>query len=213
MSYWLHTTCFTVQDSQHPCIRPQGWLSCLCQVEPRSANSQVAFAGQVLAMVENGTAVFTILAAIGDPDTYTVNLTAKVTGQLFLGVVSAPIEVQLRECIAGEVNQPNRLFGCLDCTQGLYSFNPLNETCDPCPANGNCTGEVSVKGQVIRHPLVPVDGYWHSTPFSTQMHQCLSDEACEYTDRVQILQSFQNPFLIPMAQSFNQTIYQQCAEV
>lgn len=164
-------------------------------------------------MVRNGSAVFTSLSAIGDPNTYTVNLTARVAGQVALRGVSEPFTVELRECIAGEVDQQNRLFGCLDCTQGLYSFNPRNKTCDPCPSNGNCTGQVSVKGLVVRHSLVPMDGYWHSTPFSTQMHQCLSDEACEYPDRVETLQSFQNPFPNPMPQSFNQTIYQQCAEV
>lgn len=41
--------------------------------------------------------------------------------------------------------------------------------CDACPANAECLG-----GAVV----VPVAGYWHSSPNSTRMHECPQPAAC-----------------------------------
>ena len=48
-----------------------------------------------------------------------------------------------------------------------YSLSPTNTSCDLCPASANCQGN-----QTDGFLLMPVDGYWHSSPFSPQFFQC-----------------------------------------
>lgn len=163
--------------------------------------------------MENGKAVFNDLSVIGNPGSYSINFTdVRKCGQSGRHA-NVKVDVVLRDCVAGEIKQDSRLFGCIECTSGLYTFNPENTTCDPCPGRANCSAAILESGDVLRHPLVPKDGYWHSTPYSIQLQKCLGEDACTYENRTSILQSFQNPYPIPTNASFNQTIYQQCAEV
>eukprot|EP00210_Caulerpa_lentillifera_P007403 g7075.t1 len=89
-----------------------------------------------------------------------------------------PVRVSTRGCYIGERNIKDLL--CELCTEGSYSFD-TNTDCQNCPTRANCTG-----GAV----LVPVEGYWHSTPFSPVMHDCLEFDACAYTGRQQALMKF-----------------------
>lgn len=153
------------------------------------------------------------MSVIGNPGSYSINFTDFGTNGLSPRRAMAELDLVLRDCVPGEVKQISHLFGCIQCTSGLYSFNPENTTCDPCPERANCSAAISENGVMLRHPLVPKDGYWHSTPFSTQIQKCLSEDACTYLGRTSTLQSFQNPYPVPTKTSFNQTIYQQCLEV
>jgi hypothetical protein len=81
-----------------------------------------------------------------------------------------------------------------DCTPcrgaSQYSFDPASTTCDVCPPNADCT---TSNGSVTRTTvvpgcappdvpvgaiLVPLPGYWHSSPRSPQIHACPFPPAC-----------------------------------
>jgi hypothetical protein len=51
---------------------------------------------------------------------------------------------------------------CQTCERGSYSLDPRNSTCDQCVPNAECPG-----GAVI----LPLPGFWHSSPNSVQMHR------------------------------------------
>ncbi|GMH44702.1 hypothetical protein BSKO_12654 [Bryopsis sp. KO-2023] len=161
-------------------------------IEMRSVtdDADLTLTGTTVAKAVNGTAIFDGLTIIGDPGNFVVNITSQLAESLATPKTFVSLEVELRECVLGEVAQDNSLFGCLLCSNGLYSFNRMNSTCDPCPENANCSASVGEKGVPERRPVVPLDGYWHSTPFSIQMHLCLSDDACHFENRVENLQSF-----------------------
>ncbi|GFR39669.1 hypothetical protein Agub_g140 [Astrephomene gubernaculifera] len=53
-------------------------------------------------------------------------------------------------------------------------------------SSSNTTGTLAGGGY-----LVPEDGYWHSSPFSVQIHKCPVTAACTYTDRSTLLGAFQ----------------------
>lgn len=51
---------------------------------------------------------------------------------------------------------------CITCVAGSYSFDPRNTTSDKCPDNAVCPGAWAV---------LPLEGYWSSSPFSVQIHR------------------------------------------
>eukprot|EP00955_Chlamydomonas_euryale_P036723 350534-Chlamydomonas_euryale.AAC.2 len=67
-------------------------------------------------------------------------------------------------------------YACENCVgDASYSFDPSNITCDLCPPEANCSGT----GSFLR----PEAMFWHSHPFSPQLHRCFSTRACAYPDR------------------------------
>lgn len=52
---------------------------------------------------------------------------------------------------------------CQPCETGYYSFDPRNSTCDQCVPDAQCPGGALV---------LPVSGWWSSSPRSVQMHRC-----------------------------------------
>lgn len=79
-----------------------------------------------------------------------------------LNMCSRSVRLQRMSC---DVGQFFRNDACVCCPNGTYTFrtNSSEYVCDPCPMGGVCPG-----GAVI----VPLAGYWHSTPRSTQIHRC-----------------------------------------
>lgn len=51
---------------------------------------------------------------------------------------------------------------CITCVAGSYSLDPHNTTCDKCPDNAVCPGSWAV---------LPLEGYWSSSPYSVQIHR------------------------------------------
>jgi hypothetical protein len=88
------------------------------------------------------------------------NITFKLVD--YPSVPEAYLELQIRACIRGEVApSPDT---CQVCLPGSYSLHPsCQQTCQPCPAAGAaCPGGAAI---------VPLPGWWHSSPDSAQMHR------------------------------------------
>ena len=58
---------------------------------------------------------------------------------------------------------------CERCASNMYTFASNATECKPCPLHANCTG-----GDF----LLPNSGYWHSHPYSSQVHTCPNVAAC-----------------------------------
>ncbi len=86
------------------------------------------------------------------------------------GELETNLTFSTRECFPGEIEASNE---CQLCQTDQYSFN-TSSICSDCENRAKCSGGSS---------LVPIDGYWHSTPFSPQFHECIIKEACEYKSR------------------------------
>lgn len=91
--------------------------------------------------------------------------------------LSAGLDFSTRACLPGENAS---VFSCQECLPNQYSFN-AQFGCRDCEDKAICPGKAA---------LVPVEGYWHSTPFSPQFHECIVREACEYSNRLQTLTQY-----------------------
>ena len=76
------------------------------------------------------------------------------------------VKVSLRACVRGEIFD-NKSNSCLKCSFGRYSFDPLDDKCQECPANAQCTGGDSI---------IVKEGYWRSSTSSIQIHQCYPNQ-------------------------------------
>ena len=82
------------------------------------------------------------------------------------------IDIEFRSCIIGEcVQESGKL--CVPCSGTQYNFDSNASACTPCPANGNCTSNA----------IFPNRGYWHRTPCSHDIQECISKEACDFPER------------------------------
>ncbi|GMH38918.1 hypothetical protein BSKO_06816 [Bryopsis sp. KO-2023] len=105
------------------------------------------------------------------------NLSFKLTSQDGKRIVTELITVAVRECVIGEVSREEGL-RCDKCADDFFSFDVTDENCTPCPVErAKCSG-----GR-----LAPLDGFWHSGPRSSQLHACLTEEACTYPNRTNVL--------------------------
>ena len=93
------------------------------------------------------------------------------------GGLKTNLTFSTRECFPGEIEASNE---CQLCQTDQYSFN-TSSICSDCENRAKCSGGSS---------LVPIDGYWHSTPFSPQFHECIIKEACKRTDRETVLRAY-----------------------
>ena len=82
------------------------------------------------------------------------------------------IEIEFRSCWIGESVQANGTL-CIPCGDTQYNFDSNASTCMPCPVNGNCTSNA----------IFPNRGYWHRTPCSRDIQECISKEACDVPER------------------------------
>ena len=97
------------------------------------------------------------------------------------GLEPLSVEVKVRECRLGEFVQENGAL-CVLCSGSQYNFDPDASMCQPCPENGNCTTDV----------IHPNRGYWHRTPCSRHVQQCVSREACDFSGREDTLNELTN---------------------
>eukprot|EP00210_Caulerpa_lentillifera_P003083 g2945.t1 len=167
-------------------------------------------------------------SVIGDLRYTATNGTVKInnTSAWGINITSAELTIQAtanpsmkvtvnfttRPCIIGEHIHESL---CSPCPPDQYGFDPLQNSCAPCEEHAIC------KGKTV---LVPIDGYWHSTPFSSQFHPCIYPEACTFDDRTENLVSFHEDWtqlqrLLSELELYNIgkvelpdfSIYQQCA--
>eukprot|EP00210_Caulerpa_lentillifera_P004272 g4075.t1 len=128
-------------------------------------------------------------------------------------VTEVRVQFSTRVCVLGESIQDHR---CTACLPNQYGFSPTNNSCRSCEHNAICQG---------RAALVPVNGYWHSTPFSPQFHTCFFPEACTFENRTEKLTHFYKDsnrlqnlltelevYLHENGQLPNFTLYEQCAD-
>ena len=106
------------------------------------------------------------------------DISASADGSLILGDtninISSPTLYWSRIiCVVGEVKSPATGY-CMECGLNSYSLDPAASSCQVCPTNANCTG---------RDIILPLEGYWHSHKYSTQVHSCPISKNCQYGGR------------------------------
>ena len=104
---------------------------------------------------------------VGSDDSHTVagydctgTYIIKFMAPEFPSIPAVNITVHVTQCELGDVTASTG-DACLTCGRGYYSFDPTNTTCDICVPNAEC-GNATV---------LPVAGFWSSSPLSTQMHR------------------------------------------
>jgi hypothetical protein len=78
----------------------------------------------------------------------------------FTGIPPVNLSMVVRACVVGEVAPFPET--CEPCIPGFYSLDARQTMCNVCPAGAECPGGAS---------MVPLLGWWHSTPTSSQMHR------------------------------------------
>eukprot|EP00210_Caulerpa_lentillifera_P003973 g3792.t1 len=97
----------------------------------------------------------------------------------------AEIVVQVRGCQVGEEPTENGVL-CQKCDAVTYNFNPAQPGgCTPCPSDATCNTRF----------IVPKDGYWHKSPCHKNVKECLTDEACSYSERQEKLKDYSKNLL------------------
>ena len=85
-----------------------------------------------------------------------------------LQVPAAILDVNVKPCEVGQVpNQEHTQ--CMVCPASSYSFDPLVDSCKPCPQGADCNGGAS---------LLPQQQFWHSAPDSDHIVSCPNSNAC-----------------------------------
>lgn len=92
--------------------------------------------------------------------TTTPNTSVQITA-ITTGVPAVTVELYVRPCIAGEVQQPDQ--SCFHCEPMTYSFAPSDNSCEQCPDGAVCYGGAQV---------FPLPGYWRSSNVSTTFYAC-----------------------------------------
>ncbi|GMH41758.1 hypothetical protein BSKO_09668 [Bryopsis sp. KO-2023] len=133
--------------------------------------------GQTTADMFSGVATFegTLLQAPPGEYELTYRFTGVSTKEEVLEPVS--ISVQIRSCNFGEFAGLDGVT-CEKCPEGKYNFGQTIQECRRCPENAYCNGTL----------IVPLDGYWHSSIFSTQIHECVRKQSCEWGTRLKDLE-------------------------
>ena len=115
---------------------------------------------------------------------------------------SMTIEVELRDCMAGETMDADGM-GCTSCGADLYNFFP-NQSCIACPENAKCSPST----------ITPMEGFWHSTSKSRQVHDCVVKDACNWQYRARDLEkAAKEAHKNMVALSHDDASYKQCADV
>ena len=83
-------------------------------------------------------------------------------------VPAAVVQVTVQPCGLGQVPAAGQN-ECMLCPSSTYSFDPVVDTCKPCPAQATCSGAAT---------LVPHQQFWHSAPDSDHILTCPNNNAC-----------------------------------
>ena len=110
--------------------------------------------------------------------------------------------VQVQNCTTGQVQQDAAI--CSTCPAATFSLNPLNGSCDACPAGATCFGGSS---------FIPPSQSWHSHPYSTNIVQCPNAKACQ-GDRTTLLKCKEvQSLLLPKLGSPSSSLHSDCGKL
>ena len=161
----------------------------------------VIISGQRVASADSGSVVLSKATAIGNASIHSLMFVPRDNpGAVILQHIS------IRQCTAGEskIEIDSTRHICDPCDQEQFGFN-YSYPCDGCPDNARCSGKAV---------LIPVSGYWHSTPYSPIMHECILEEACQYKGRRKRLEAYykEPASLVLSHATVSNEDYPQCAE-
>ncbi|CAD7697135.1 unnamed protein product [Ostreobium quekettii] len=172
--------------------------------------------GQRTADAVGGLVLFDGIRVSSKPGSF--NLTFEAAG-LRAQLEPAVGRLSVRDCRPGEFNFTEQSF-CAECNRGVFSLLPTVQ-CRKCDDRAHCPGGAA---------LVPLPGFWHSSPFSLRLHKCILEEACSFEAEVSdtnktvvprddILASFFNNLTVgevinarDTGRQFSNEEYQQCRE-
>eukprot|EP00803_Ostreobium_quekettii_P001172 evm.model.scf_388.6 EVM.evm.TU.scf_388.6 scf_388:61491-71525(-) len=152
--------------------------------------------GETIARAEKGVAKFTGLIGFDASGTRSVSFTSE-------GLVSTTMTVEIRNCSVGEEAEISGK-SCHRCSTNFYTFRP-EQNCLQCPEHAICSGGAA---------LVPSEGFWHSTPYSPNILECIVRDACRYSQRADRLTAFYANIsaLVPSNMTVLNDEYPQCAK-
>lgn len=90
--------------------------------------------------------------------------TLQFTVSQYDGIPPVDVTVHVVNCSVGDVTVSSG-DACQECPYGSYSLDPRNSSCDQCMPNAECPGGAQI---------LPLPGFWHSSPRSHQLHRCVS---------------------------------------
>ena len=159
------------------------------------------FSGSIGVRLDEGVGNFSGVAGYREAGFYNVRVNFSEES-----IPSFTIVVEIRGCLIGEVVAANGTI-CQPCNGNNYNFFPdrADPGCQSCPENADCDTAV----------ILPDAGYWHRTPCSNHIQECLTKEACDEKNRTNDLREhaaivekcqFSEPFILSYAEA-------QCREV
>ena len=127
------------------------------------------FSGSVNIQLEDGIGNFSGIAGYREAGYYRVRVDFSEES-----IPSFTLIVQIRPCMIGEAAAANGTI-CQPCNGDTYNFHPDDPEpgCVPCPDHANCDSVV----------IRPEHNYWHQTPCSRHIQECLTRRACDARDR------------------------------
>ncbi|GAX73318.1 hypothetical protein CEUSTIGMA_g772.t1 [Chlamydomonas eustigma] len=146
-----------------------------------------------------GLASYTGLALRATPGTYLLSfselhpntfLNFSVSGT-YHTLQPVSIQVNIRNCLVGEITTLQHDL-CTYCAGDTYSFNPANISCDKCDTSLETCDFNKSATNTIGSILVPLNGNWHSSPWSPQVQSCPLADACSYDARQSDILAFQD---------------------
>ena len=76
------------------------------------------------------------------------------------------VDVDMRECELGESTIG---INCVVCDPEEYSLDPESNVCSECPSEAICYGN---------YTMVPRSGYWRTSLYTDNFHECPNPDAC-----------------------------------
>lgn len=133
------------------------------------------FSGAVGVRLEDGFGNFSGIAGYREAGYYRVRVDFSEDS-----IPSFTLLVEIRGCSIGEAAAANGTV-CQPCNGDTYNFYPDRPEpgCIPCPDDARCDSVV----------IRPEDGFWHSSPCSPHIQECLTRGACDASDREEMLRA------------------------
>ncbi|GFR42167.1 hypothetical protein Agub_g2905 [Astrephomene gubernaculifera] len=149
--------------------------------------------GTISQTVVNGLADFTSLVLRTREGPHSITFVGRSSSPLRI-LKPDTVEVYVRPCSINEHLAPENQDECIKCKHGSYNLDTTSESCIPCPVNAICNYLTNVSGYVVADDagyMVPKDGAWHSSFFSSQVLSCPNPAACRSENRSKLLGALQ----------------------
>ncbi|KAG2493106.1 hypothetical protein HYH03_008769 [Edaphochlamys debaryana] len=149
--------------------------------------------GQLEVRARNGTSTFSALRLRGREGLHNVSMAAFCYDPA-RDLLTDQLQIYVRPCGINEFLAPKNLDECIPCDYETYNFNVSAVTCNACPEDAACRypGEPSrANPDAPIGYLVPDDGFWHSSFYSEQIHECPNSASCTYDNRSDAIAALQ----------------------